>query len=286
LLALLLGTVVVGSPATLGATGGPTGEAPAVRVPLEVIAVPGALAMLAGLGLLLAALGPVRRRRRDPDQPDWVYQPPPTSWSEKALLLLVMLLLVAAVAGAVWLFARRDAPSQPGPTPSTALRSSPATPPPSAPASPSSPPQAAWLWPTAGLAALAAGTGLLALRTVRHRRGPANPTGRAPDRLADLVDTTLEDLRVVSAPRQAILAAYARMERTLAPRGAGRQRHETALEYLDRVLARLEIEPAPLRRLTGLFELAKFSNHEVTETMRDDALAALGAISAALRSPS
>jgi hypothetical protein len=285
LLALLLGTVVVGSPATLGATGGPTGEAQATRVPLEVIAVPGALAMLAGLGLLLAALGPVRRRRRDPDQPDWVYEPPPTSWSEKALLLLVLVVLVAAVAGAVWLFAR-GAPSQPGLTPSTALRSSPATVPPSAPASPSSPPQAVWLWPTAGLAALAAGAGLLALRTVRHRRGPANSTGRAPDRLADLVDTTLEDLRVVSAPRQAILAAYARMERTLAPRGAGRQRHETALEYLDRVLARLEIEPAPLQRLTGLFELAKFSNHEVTERMRDDALAALGAISAALRSPS
>jgi hypothetical protein len=132
----------------------------------------------------------------------------------------------------------------------------------------------------------AASVGLLAVWVVRRRRGQA--TNIRPDSgvLVDVLDTSLEDLRVVSDPRQAILAAYARMERALTPRGFGRQRHETALEYLDRLLGRLDLEPAPLRHLTGLFELARFSNHEVTEAMRDDALAALGTISTALRSPS
>jgi hypothetical protein len=242
--------------------------------------------MGSGLVFFAAVLRPARRRRRDPEQPDWVYEPPPTSRSEKVLLLLALLLFAGTLAGAAWLFTPGGGFSQPGPPPATAGRSAPATAPPSPPTSPAHPHQASWPWQAAGVAAAAASVGLLAVWAVHRRRDQATDVRPDSGRMVDVLDTSLEDLRVVSDPRQAILTAYARMERALSPRGVGRQRHETATEYLDRLLGRLELEPAPLQRLTGLFELARFSNHQVTEAMRDDALAALGTISSALRSPS
>jgi hypothetical protein len=136
------------------------------------------------------------------------------------------------------------------------------------------------------VAAAAASVGLLAVWTIRRRRDQATNIRPDSSPLVDVLDSSVEDLRTVSDPRQAILAAYARMECALSPRGFGRQRHETALEYLDRLLGRLRLEPAPLQRLTDLFELARFSNHQVTEAMRDDALEALGTITTVLLSPS
>jgi hypothetical protein len=282
LLAGLLVTVAVGSHAALEATSSPSKAVSPTSLPAAAVGIPAILAVAGGLAFFAIVLRPARRRRREPEQPDWVYEPPPTSRSEKALLLLAVLLFAGALAGAAWLFTPRGVSSQPGPPPATAGRSVPAT------ASPSRahPRQASWPWQAAGVAAAVASVGLLAVWVVRRRRDQA--TNIRPDSgvLVDVLDTSLEDLRVVSDPRQAILAAYARMEHALSPRGVGRQRHETALEYLDRLLGRLDLEPAPLRHLTGLFELARFSNHEVTEAMRDDALAALGTISTALRSPS
>lgn len=285
MLAVLLATVAVGSRAVLGAAGGPPATATPARIPVDAIALPLVLAMLAGLGFLATVLRPVRWRRRDPEQPDWVFEPPPMPWSEKALSLLVLLLLAGAVASAVWLFAPRGAPPQPAPPQATGRPAAPATVPPAPPAFPAAPSRAPWLWPAAGVAVLAAGAGLLAVRAAHRRGGSATSTSWPADRLADLLDDSTDDLRAQPDPRRAILAAYARMERAMRPSGAGRQRHETAMEYLDRLLARLDLEPGPLRRLTGLFELARFSDHQVTEAMRDRAVAALEAISASLRSP-
>jgi Domain of unknown function (DUF4129) len=286
LLAVLLVTVAVGSHAPLGATGGQSRAVSRISVPVPAVGIPAILAVLSGLVFFTTVLRPARRRRRDPEQPDWVYEPPPPSRSEKVLLLLALLLFAGALAGAAWFFTPRSVSSQPGPPPATAGRLAPVSVPPSTPAAPANRRQASWPWQAAGVAATAASVGLLAVWAVRRRRDQVTHIQPASSQLVDLLDTSREDLRVVSDPRQAILAAYARMEGALTPRGAGRQRHETAMEYLVRVLGRLELEPAPLQRLTGLFELAKFSNHQVTETMRDDALAALGAISAALRTPS
>lgn len=286
LLAVLLVTVAVASHATLEATSSPSKALSPTSVPAAAVGIPAILAIASGLAFFATVLRPARRRRRDPEHPDWVYEPPPTSRSEKALLLLALLLFAGALAGAAWLFTPRGGSSQPGPPPATPGRSAPATAPPSPPTSPAHPRQASRPWQAAGVTAAAASVGLLAVWAVRRRRDQA--TNIRPDSglLVDVLDTSLGDLRVVPDPRQAILAAYARMERALSPRGVGRQQHETALEYLDRLLGRLELEPAPLQRLTALFQLAKFSNHQVTEAMRNDAVAALGTISTALRSPS
>jgi hypothetical protein len=287
MLAVLLAVAAVGSRAVLGGAGEAPTTAPPVRVPAEAVAVPLTLAVLAGLGLLVVALRPAHRRR-DPDQPDWRYEPPPVPWQEKALVLLAVALLVGVVLGTVWLLAPGGAPGPAGP-PASAPGTAPATTPPVTVPTPATgtTPKVPWLWPAAGVVVLAAGAaGLLAARAAgRRRRAPAATTGRAADRLAGVLEDSADDLRAEPEPRRAVLAAYARMEGALAPRGAGRLRHETALEYLDRLLARRNLEPEPLRRLTGLFELARFSDHQVTQAMRDDAVGALEAITASLRSP-
>ena len=47
------------------------------------------------------------------------------------------------------------------------------------------------------------------------------------------------------------------------------------MEYLDRILVELRASGSALRRLTGLFQWAKFSHHPVDATMRNEAIEAL-----------
>jgi hypothetical protein len=126
LLAVLLVAVAVGSHATLGATGSPSTAVSPTTVPTAAVGIPAILAIASGLAFLATVLRPARRRR-DPEHPDWVYEPPPTSRSEKALLLLALLLFAGTLAGAAWLFTPRGGSSQPGPPPATPGRSAPAT---------------------------------------------------------------------------------------------------------------------------------------------------------------
>jgi hypothetical protein len=105
-----------------------------------------------------------------------------------------------------------------------------------------------------------------------------------PEELAGALDAGLEDLESTSDPRRAVLLAYARMERTLGERGLPRQDSETHLEYLERALSGLRASPRSLRRLTDLFELARYSQHEVRPTDRSDAEAALVQLRDELRS--
>jgi hypothetical protein len=99
-----------------------------------------------------------------------------------------------------------------------------------------------------------------------------------------MLDDTLEDLERDPDPRRAVIAAWARMERGLAAAGLPRRPSEAPFEYAGRVL-RTALTPAagPLRpdsvhRLTGLFERAKFSHHDIGEADRGQAIAALRAV--------
>jgi hypothetical protein len=104
-----------------------------------------------------------------------------------------------------------------------------------------------------------------------------------------------------------VIAAWARMERGLAAAGLPRRASEAPLEYAGRVLATAAgppghpfgtlptagppggppdrtppVRPASVRRLTDLFERAKFSHHTIDRAMRDEAVAALRAVRADL----
>ena len=105
----------------------------------------------------------------------------------------------------------------------------------------------------------------------------------ATEALADLLDDTLDDLRAEPDPRRAVIAAYARLERTLAAHGISRRPSETPEELLHRALGGLDVSAGAIRRLTELFERARFSQHDVDVEMKEEAIAALEQVRDELR---
>jgi Domain of unknown function (DUF4129) len=61
----------------------------------------------------------------------------------------------------------------------------------------------------------------------------------------------------------------------LAAHGLPRSPSEAPLEYLRRMLTELSVSPAAAKRLTDLFERAKFSQHAVGPEMKEQAIEAL-----------
>src|SRR5688500_13587992 len=103
--------------------------------------------------------------------------------------------------------------------------------------------------------------------------------------LAEVVTETLDDLRREADPRKAVIAAYAKMERTLAARGIPRHESEAPVEYLTRILDVVSASGHSVRRLTGLFARARFSPHEIDAKMKEDAIEALTGLRAELQAP-
>jgi len=132
-------------------------------------------------------------------------------------------------------------------------------------------PHFAWIPVAVALVLAVAATAAYLL--ARRRQRPT--AGRAlADEVAAVVDDTLDDLGAESDPRRAVIAAYVRLERVLASHGLPRRRSDTEEEYLARMLADLELPANSARRLTALFERARFSPHEVDLGMRDEAIGA------------
>jgi hypothetical protein len=119
--------------------------------------------------------------------------------------------------------------------------------------------------------------GVLAHRT-RKRLGSVTRRGQAPDLLAAALEESIDDLRTEPDVRRAIIAAYARMETALAAAGIPRHHAEAPLEYMERALLSLDTSAPAVRKLTDLFEWARFSQHEPEPSMRDEAIDALVAV--------
>ncbi len=147
---------------------------------------------------------------------------------------------------------------------------------------PSEPARFDWQF-AAGLTGLALVA--VSLYLLRTRRLDVADGETVEEELADAVDSAIDDIRFERDPRQAVIAAYARMERALAAHGLGRRPAEAPFEYLARILRDLNVREAAVRRLTELFERAKFSTHEIDSAMRDDAVSALEAVRDDLRPP-
>jgi Domain of unknown function (DUF4129) len=143
--------------------------------------------------------------------------------------------------------------------------------------------QADFQWPLlAGVAGLVLLAGIYVY--VRRRGDLPEPEGGSlEEEIVATLETTIEDLRGERDPRRAVIAAYAQMERTLARHGLSRARSEAPFEYLARILRDLDVRDDAVRTLTGLFEYAKFSRHEIDRGMKEDAIAALLAIRDDLR---
>ncbi len=109
------------------------------------------------------------------------------------------------------------------------------------------------------------------------------PRPEAEEALAAALDQSLDDLRTDPDLRRAIIAAYARMEVALGVAGIPRRPAEAPLEYVERALLTLQASAGAVRRLTDLFEWARFSHHEPEPSMRDEAVDALVAVRDELR---
>jgi hypothetical protein len=140
--------------------------------------------------------------------------------------------------------------------------------------------QAGFSWAAAGITValilLALGAWWYAGRARKRARGElGSPEDRLATELAAAMDESLWDLRAEPDPRRAVIAAYARLERVLAAHRLPRRPAEAPLEYLARMLNDLSVSPEAARRLTDLFERAKFSQHAVRTEMKEEAISAL-----------
>ncbi len=131
-----------------------------------------------------------------------------------------------------------------------------------------------------GIAALAA---YLSHRARRRALRPLAFEHSLELTLAEVLRETLDDLRAQPDPRVAVIAAYARLERTLAAFGMPRRESDAPLEYLERLLVELDVGADHASRLTQLFEHAKFSTRPVGPEMKSEAIELLEAIRADLQ---
>ena len=119
--------------------------------------------------------------------------------------------------------------------------------------------------------ALAAGTAWL-FWPERKSDGDPLPDAQA---LAEELAAGMEDLESIEDARAAVIACYARLETLLASAGVVPRPTDTPVELLERVLVELTDAKEGAATLTWLFERARFSDHEIDESMRVRALDAI-----------
>jgi hypothetical protein len=141
-------------------------------------------------------------------------------------------------------------------------------------------------WDEIGLfIALIAGTAVVAFASRRTRRVSRPWRFGREEQVALAIDESIDDLRSDPNLRRAIVAAYARMEHALGRAGLPRHPAEAPFEYVERALGSLNTSADSVRRLTALFEWAKFSQHDPEPEMRDEAIDALVAVRDELARP-
>ena len=76
-------------------------------------------------------------------------------------------------------------------------------------------------------------------------------------------------------PRDSIVACWLRLEEIVAQSGVPALRSETSSELVTRVLHRLDLDPRPIAKLASLYREARFSEHLMGESSREEARSAL-----------
>jgi hypothetical protein len=249
-----------------------------INAPPWALALVGAGALIALLGVLVTIDWPLLRRRKKDDELVKEVRIPRMA---KVVALLVPLVLGAVLVAAAIEGSRVRTPIKPGrgslvpragraPKPGHFSSYSPPT----------------WILPTViGIVLLGGGAVLLVVAyRARLGQGPEQATDlKAAAALGEAVQASLDDLRSEPDPRRAVIAAYRRMETTLADAGLPRRVWEAPREYSGRAHNYLELSARPLQTLTALFEQARFGIGRVGEPLREQAIAALSALREELR---
>jgi hypothetical protein len=259
-----------------GGAGAETAHAPAVigdyLATIAVIAVP--------LGSLIVLWGLTQSRRLSALEGR-------TNWRRTLVTFVVLSLLLAAGVflvdrhGGIGLFGRNAQETTPTSTTPAGIGAKKGR-----HANVVSPRRAHFRWlPVLVLGALAFGlvVSMGTAAVLRRREGEAvDEEAALAAALKGVLADSLDDLRAEWDPRRAVIRTYARMEKTFAAYGVPREQAEAPLEYLARVLESLRVSAYSVRRLTQLFERAKFSPHEVDAGMKDEAIDALAGLRAEL----
>lgn len=138
------------------------------------------------------------------------------------------------------------------------------------------------------LAAIVGAVGVIAFGTwniLKDRRRKPEPGPGIESALSAAVSDTTNALLHDPDPRRAIIAAYARLLAALDSAGQARLAHEGPREHLARALEHVRLRPSAVTTVVGLFEIARFSSHPLTDEHRSEALAALDDARADLASP-
>ncbi|HET7385352.1 MAG TPA: DUF4129 domain-containing protein [Nocardioidaceae bacterium] len=124
----------------------------------------------------------------------------------------------------------------------------------------------------------------------RWHRPPAPPdiefeTAPDPQEIADALARTAHARNAslaLGSPRNGIVRCWVALEESIAEAGLPPARWETSTEFTVRVLHSLDLDPAAVGRLAGLYRAARFSEHELTEQDRGAAREALRTLDAEL----
>ena len=118
------------------------------------------------------------------------------------------------------------------------------------------------------------------VRRRRARRARREVVPDAAARVGSDLRRSLADLESERDPRLAVERAYARMEESLGAIELSRVPNETPTEFTARVLRVLGASAAAASDLTGLFEVARFSDHPMDEDDRRRAIASVRRVEA------
>jgi len=130
------------------------------------------------------------------------------------------------------------------------------------------------------------GLGLLGLWILCEGWGKIRLQGTAEDerprQVRRAVAAGLQELRLHTDPRQAIIACYARLEHLLEDYGVPAYGHLTPQEYMGAALHDLDLPTEAFAGLVRLFELARYSLHPLDNSARITAIAYLEQLNAHL----
>ncbi len=96
------------------------------------------------------------------------------------------------------------------------------------------------------------------------------------EELMEKIDMAMRDLEDGKEVQDVIIRAYDEMCRVLARKGVKGEKSMTPREFQETVIEQTGIAPEPVKRLTSLFEEAKYSSHPIGNDKRKEALLALG----------
>jgi len=143
----------------------------------------------------------------------------------------------------------------------------------------------AWLVVGSAAALLLLAPAAFVVRRRRARRARRAVVPDAAARVGSGLRRSLVDLETERDPRRAVQHAYARMEESLGEIELSRARDETPTEFTARVLRVLGASVAAASDLTGLFEIARFSDRPMDEDDRRRAIASVRRVEAEVAPP-